>query len=160
MVVDFENSVIIELSLGFRNYSSLRFLKTLFNMWLWAPQLVFNSSHHRHYFYTGTKQFEEKLYAEIRGRIKEDDMSVPLRKGNYYYYERTLEGEEYVRHCRRAAPDSGVQLSVHDTMPTGPDAPPEHVILDENVKAKQHAYYCVDALKVSLHIVALTLVHC
>lgn len=105
-------------------------------------------------FYIGTKQLEEKLYAEIRGRIKEDDMSVPLRKGNYYYYKRTLEGEEYVRHCRRVASDNGVQLSVHDTMPTGPDAPPEHVILDENVKSKQHAYYCVDALKVSLLLLA------
>lgn len=96
-----------------------------------------------------TKQFEEKLYAEIRGRIKEDDMSVPRRKGNYYYYVRTLEGEEYVRHCRRVASDNGVPVSVHDTMPTGPDASPEHVILDENVKAKEHAYYCVDTFKVS-----------
>ncbi|XP_021750641.1 uncharacterized protein LOC110716329 isoform X2 [Chenopodium quinoa] len=98
---------------------------------------------------SGTKQFEEKLYAEIKGRIKEDDMSVPLRKGNYYYYERTLEGEEYVCHCRRLALDDGTPLSVSHTMPTGPEAPPEHVILDENAKAKQHAYYCVHAFKVS-----------
>ncbi|XP_021750642.1 uncharacterized protein LOC110716331 [Chenopodium quinoa] len=103
-----------------------------------------------HLIMSGTKQFEQKLFAEIRGRIKEDDMSVPLRKGNYYYYERTLEGKEYVQHCRRAAIDNGVvQLSVHDTMPTGLDAPPEHVLLDENVKAKKYAYYCIDAFKVS-----------
>uniref|UniRef100_A0A803LS22 Prolyl endopeptidase n=1 Tax=Chenopodium quinoa TaxID=63459 RepID=A0A803LS22_CHEQI len=73
-------------------------------------------------------------------------MSVPLRKGNYYYYERTLEGEEYVRDCRRLAFDDGAPLSVYHTMPT---APPEHVILDENAKAKQHTYYSVHAFKVS-----------
>ncbi|XP_057526456.1 uncharacterized protein LOC130805689 isoform X1 [Amaranthus tricolor] len=98
---------------------------------------------------SGTKQFEEKLYREIRGRIKEDDMSVPLRKGDYYYYKRTLEGEEYVRHCRRSALDNKGQFSVHDTMPTGPDTPAEQVLLDENLKAKQHTYYSVDAFKVS-----------
>ncbi|KAK9691472.1 hypothetical protein RND81_09G198900 [Saponaria officinalis] len=100
---------------------------------------------------SGTKEFEEQLYKEIRGRIKEDDVSVPVRRGNFYYYERTLEGEEYVSYCRRAVPDATAHssVSVFDTMPTSPDAPPEHVILDENVNAKQHAYYCIDAFMVS-----------
>lgn len=84
-------------------------------------------------------------------------MSVPLRKGNYYYYKRTLEGEEYVRHCRRLALDNKGQFSVHDTMPTGPDTPAEQVILDENIKAKQHTYYSVDAFKVNLHPIYLCL---
>lgn len=39
--------------------------------------------------------------------------------------------------------------SVNDTMPTGPDAPPEHVILDENIKAQQHEYYSIGTFKVS-----------
>ncbi|XP_073136757.1 uncharacterized protein [Henckelia pumila] len=34
-------------------------------------------------------------------------------------------------------------------MPTGPDAPPEHVILDENVKAQEHGFYVIGAFKVS-----------
>jgi len=33
-------------------------------------------------------------------------------------------------------------------MPTGPDAPPEHVILDENTKAQEHDYYRIGAFKV------------
>jgi hypothetical protein len=33
-------------------------------------------------------------------------------------------------------------------MPTGPDAPPEHVILDENIKAQQHEYYSIGTFKV------------
>ncbi|KAK9115073.1 hypothetical protein Syun_021870 [Stephania yunnanensis] len=96
-----------------------------------------------------TKPLEDHIYAEIRGRIKEDDISAPRRQGAYYYYEKTMEGKEYVQYCRRFIPNAGDQVSVHDTMPTGPDAPEEHVILDENVKAEQHSYYRIGAFKVS-----------
>lgn len=96
----------------------------------------------------GTKHFEDQIYAEIRGRIKEDDVSAPVRRGSYYYYERTSEGKEYVQHCRRIIPNAGAPASVHDTMPEGTDSP-EHVILDENIKAKEHTYYNIGAFKVS-----------
>lgn len=96
----------------------------------------------------GTKHFEDQIYAEIRGRIKEDDVSAPVRRGSYYYYERTSEGKEYVQHCRRIIPNAGAPASVHDTMPEGTDSP-EHVILDENIKAKEHTYYSIGAFKVS-----------
>lgn len=98
---------------------------------------------------SGTKHLEDQIYAELRGRIKEDDISAPIRKGNYYYYERTLEGKEYVQHCRRLVESGEALPSVHDIMPTGSEAPPEHVILDENVKAKEHAYYSIGAFQVS-----------
>ncbi|XP_039123711.1 protease 2 [Dioscorea cayenensis subsp. rotundata] len=97
---------------------------------------------------SGVKQFEEKLFAEMRGRIKEDDISVPVQKGSYYYYERTLEGKEYVQHCRRLI-SSSAPPSVYDVMLTGPEAPAEHVILDENIKAQQHDFYSIRAFKVS-----------
>lgn len=96
---------------------------------------------------SGTKQLEDQIYREIRGRVKEDDISAPLRRGAYYYYKRTLEGKEYVQHCRIPVADIGRPVSVHDTMPTGPDAPPEHVILDENVKAQEHGFYVIGAFK-------------
>ncbi|XXG86870.1 hypothetical protein AAC387_Pa11g1695 [Persea americana] len=54
----------------------------------------------------GTKAFEDQLFAEMKGRIKEDDISVPIRKGSYYYDERTLKGKEYVQHCRRRLADN------------------------------------------------------
>ncbi|KAG2608721.1 protease 2 [Panicum virgatum] len=94
------------------------------------------------------KQLEDEIYAEIRGRIKEDDIDAPLRKGQYYYYERTLAGKEYAQHCRRLVPPDA-PITVHDVMPTGPDAPVEHIILDENVKAEGHDYYSIGAFKVS-----------
>ncbi|ESQ30443.1 hypothetical protein EUTSA_v10011253mg [Eutrema salsugineum] len=98
---------------------------------------------------SGTKQFENQLFAEIRGRIKEDDISAPLRKGPYYYYKKNLQGKEYVQHCRRLIPDNKAEPSVYDTMLTGPDAPPEHIILDENIKAQEHDYYRIGAFKTS-----------
>ena len=98
--------------------------------------------------YLGTKKLEDQLFAEIRGRIKEDDISAPLRKGPYYYYEKTLEGKEYVQHCRRLVSDNQKVPSVYDTMPTGPESPQEHVILDENIKAQQHEFYSIGAFKV------------
>ncbi|KAI8527496.1 hypothetical protein RHMOL_Rhmol12G0080000 [Rhododendron molle] len=98
---------------------------------------------------SGTKHLEDLIYAEIRGRIKEEDISAPVRRGPYYYYERTLEGKEYVQHCRRLVSNNEAPPSVFDVMPTGPDAPPEHVILDENLKASGHAYYSIGAFKVS-----------
>jgi protease II len=93
------------------------------------------------------KQLEDEIYAEIRGRIKEDDIDAPLRKAQYYYYERTLTGKEYVQHCRRLVP-TDAPITVHDVMPTGPDAPDEHIILDENIKAEGHDYYSIGAFKV------------
>ena len=98
--------------------------------------------------FLGTKKIEDKLFAEIKGRIKEDDISAPVRKGPYYYYKKTLEGKEYVQYCRRRISDNQKVPSVNDTMPTGPDAPPEHVILDENIKAQQHEYYSIGTFKV------------
>ncbi|KAF5737959.1 Prolyl oligopeptidase family protein isoform 1 [Tripterygium wilfordii] len=102
-----------------------------------------------HSFMSDTKQFEEHLYAEMRGRIKEDDISAPKRRGSYYYYEKTLEGNEYVQHCRRLVPNNQAAPSVYDVMPTGPDAPKEHLILDENLEAQGHEYYSIGAFKVS-----------
>jgi oligopeptidase B len=99
-------------------------------------------------FFADVKQLEHEIYAEIRARIKEDDTDAPLRKGHYHYYQRTLTGKEYVQHCRRRVPIDA-PTTVHDVMPTGPDAPPEHIVLDENVKAQAHDYYSIGAFKVS-----------
>ena len=39
----------------------------------------------------------ERLYEEIRARIEETDLSVPVRHGPWWYYERTIEGSELRR---------------------------------------------------------------
>ncbi|KAK7280658.1 hypothetical protein RJT34_25724 [Clitoria ternatea] len=96
-----------------------------------------------------TKEFENKIFEEIKARIKKDDITAPSRQGPYYYYKRTFDGKEYVQHCRRLIPDSQKVPSVYDIMPTGHEAPKEHVILDENVKAQHHQYYSIGAFEVS-----------
>jgi len=49
------------------------------------------------------KPFEEALYKEMLGRIKQTDLSVPIRRDGYYYYSRTEEGKQYPIQCRRKA---------------------------------------------------------
>ncbi len=47
-----------------------------------------------------TKALQETIYKEIRGRIKEDDSSVPAPDGPFAYYSRTREGDQYALICR------------------------------------------------------------
>lgn len=48
-----------------------------------------------------TAEFQEKLFDEIVGRIKQTDMSVPYRSRGFYYYTRYEEGREYPVYCRK-----------------------------------------------------------
>jgi oligopeptidase B len=48
-----------------------------------------------------TKELQETLYKEILGHIKQTDLSVPSRIGDYYYYSRTQEGKQYPYMCRK-----------------------------------------------------------
>ena len=45
---------------------------------------------------------QNELYDEIRGRIKEDDASVPYRLGRHFYYRRFEQGEQYPVYARKA----------------------------------------------------------
>lgn len=48
-----------------------------------------------------TDDFVEELFQEIKGRIKETDLSVPVKRGDYYYYSRDEEGKQYKIYCRK-----------------------------------------------------------
>jgi len=48
-----------------------------------------------------TKPLQEALYKEMLSRIKETDLSVPYRKGEYFYYTRTEQGKQYPIYCRK-----------------------------------------------------------
>ena len=48
-----------------------------------------------------TKALQEKLFTEMKGRIKEDDESVPQLDNGYYYYSRTEKGKQYRTICRK-----------------------------------------------------------
>lgn len=122
----------------FISSSEMSHIQYLFNNF-WMLKRILN---------VGSKTLQDQLFVELKGRIKEDDISAPLRDGPYFYYTRTLEGKEYVQHCRRLIPDGEGPGTVYEVMPTGSDSPLEHIILDENVKAQGHEYYRVGAFKV------------
>src|SRR2546421_3724193 len=48
-----------------------------------------------------TAALQERLYKEFLGRIQQTDRTVPVRRGNYWYYTRTEEGKQYPIHCRK-----------------------------------------------------------
>jgi oligopeptidase B len=56
-----------------------------------------------------TKALQETLYNEMLGRIKQTDLSVPSRIGQYFYYSRTEEGKQYPYMCRRKGSMTGAE---------------------------------------------------
>ncbi|MBV8208094.1 MAG: S9 family peptidase [Acidobacteria bacterium] len=45
--------------------------------------------------------FEDALYKEMLSHVKQTDLDVPVRRGDYLYYSRTEEGKQYPVHCRK-----------------------------------------------------------
>jgi oligopeptidase B len=95
----------------------------------------------------GTAELRQALFEEMVARIEETDLTVPVRKGPWLYYGRTVEGSSYGIHCRRPVPPSGPDESSMDD-PVGP-VEGEQVLLDENVLAAGHDYFSVGNLSVS-----------
>jgi oligopeptidase B len=58
--------------------------------------------------------FQEALYAEMLGRIKQTDLSVPYQLGDWWYYTRTEKGKQYPIHCRRRGSSAGVEQVMLD----------------------------------------------
>lgn len=102
----------------------------------------------------------EVLFEEIKHRIQETDLSVPARmshrggdaaggdpRGNgFWYYVRTVAGQQYQIHCRRAVRDGEV-----DPPETGDGAPlpGEEVLLDGNQLAEGHEFFALGTFDVS-----------
>ncbi len=74
-----------------------------------------------------TQGLQDAMFAEMRGRIREDDSSLPSADGPFDYYSRFEAGAAYPLHCRR---------------PRGGDGP-ETVLLDEPKEAQGKAFFSV-----------------
>jgi oligopeptidase B len=74
----------------------------------------------------------DRIFTEIRGRIQETDESAPMPDGEWNYYSRTVEGQQYAIHCRR--PRAGG---------------PEQLLLDENELAEGHDYFALGGFEIS-----------
>jgi oligopeptidase B len=74
----------------------------------------------------------DRIYTEIRGRVQETDETAPVPDGPWTYYTRTVEGSQYVIHCRRSRAGGA-----------------EQVLLDENALAAGHDYFSLGGFEVS-----------
>lgn len=80
-----------------------------------------------------TENLQEDLFQEIKGRIKEDDQSVPYKKHGYWYYVRYNKGQEHPLYCRKK----------------GSLEAKEEILIDANIEAKNHSYYQIGGLSIS-----------
>ena len=72
-----------------------------------------------------TKALQDRLFAEMKGRIKEDDSSVPAPDGPYAYYSSYVTGGQHPRFARKARDLSG----------------PENLLLDGNALGEGREYF-------------------
>ena len=89
----------------------------------------------------------QKIFDEIKSRTKETDLSIPVRRGEWWYYGRSYEGKQYGVHCRCpvAGPDDW-EPPVFDESTL---IPGEQILLDENAEADGHDYFALGASSVS-----------
>ena len=80
-----------------------------------------------------TEKLQTELYDEMLGRIKQTDMNVPFRRNGYFYYSRTVEGQQYPIHARKKG---------------GLDAD-EEILLDVNQLAEGKKFMSVGSMQVS-----------
>ena len=97
-----------------------------------------------------TEALQETLFTEIKGRIKQTDMSVPYREGDYTYHTRYEDGHEYQIYCRRPIerPRPSAPPSASANEPADPDGW-EQVLLDVNLLAEGHDFCEVSGRQVS-----------
>ncbi|GAC1519944.1 MAG: oligopeptidase B [Vulcanimicrobiaceae bacterium] len=80
-----------------------------------------------------TEALQKTLYDEILGHIKQTDLSVPYRRGEYFYYSRTEEGKQYPIYARKR----------------GSLDAPEEITLDLNALAAGHSYLGLGSYQIS-----------
>ena len=71
-----------------------------------------------------TAAFQDTVFKEMVGHIKEDDDTAPYRRGNYFYFTRTVKGKQYPMYLRRK----------------GTPTAPEELLLDLNELAKGFSF--------------------
>ncbi|MFS0469313.1 S9 family peptidase, partial [Corynebacterium striatum] len=94
------------------------------------------------------KELTENIFQEVKSRVKETDMSVPSRRGQYWYYGRSVEGKNYGISCRVPVAEDADPW----TAPVIPEegAPEgEEILLDANELAEGTEFFAMGASTVS-----------
>jgi oligopeptidase B len=94
----------------------------------------------------GQAGLRDAIFGEIKARTQETDLSVPARKGGWWYYGRTVEGMQYPVYCRRAVRPDDVGPPMSDD---GAPLDGEEVLLDGNELAGDQKFFSMGAFSVS-----------
>jgi len=84
-------------------------------------------------FFSKNKELKNKLFEELKSRIKLTDQSLYIKKGNYFYYTKTLELKDYPIFCRKYESISA----------------PEEIYLDQNEIAKGKKFASISTISIS-----------
>lgn len=89
----------------------------------------------------------QSIFDEIKARTKETDLSVPARRGDWWYYARTFEGKQYGVQCRCpvGSPDDWDPPRLDEAI----EIPAEQILLDQNAEAQGHDFFALGAAGVS-----------
>jgi len=94
----------------------------------------------------GLEPLRDQIFEEIKARTQESDLSVPVRKGGWWQYSRTVEGKQYAVYCRRAvAPGEVIPPMAIDGHPLDG----EEELLDGNELAVGHDFFSLGAFRLS-----------
>ena len=90
----------------------------------------------------------QQIFDEIKARTKETDLSVPTRRGDWWYYGRSFQGKQYGVQCRCpvADPDDWIPPQFDENT----EIAGEQILLDENVEAEGHDFFSLGAATVSV----------
>ncbi|MGD0628949.1 MAG: S9 family peptidase [Terracidiphilus sp.] len=103
----------------------------------------------------------DELYQEMLSHVKQTDVSVPFRDGDWWYYTRTEEGQQYSIHCRKSASENmtpgarsfprpaAETVGDNITQPDPDSDSSEQVILDGNQLAQGHAFFAIGATDIT-----------
>ncbi len=90
---------------------------------------------------------QETIFGEIKGRTLETDLSVPTRRGDWWYYGRTVEGKQYGIQCR--APLAATDDWTPPDLAGDAEVDGEQVLLDGNIEATGHEFFSLGSFEVT-----------
>ncbi|ONI65345.1 oligopeptidase B [Leifsonia sp. ALI-44-B] len=89
-----------------------------------------------------------RIFDEIKSRTQETDLSVPVREGSWWYYSRSVEGQQYTLNCR--APLDSPNDWTPPQLVAGEPVPGEQILLDGNVESAGSDFFSIGSYDVSL----------
>ncbi|AXT84797.1 oligopeptidase B [Aeromicrobium sp. A1-2] len=88
-----------------------------------------------------------QIFDEIKARTLETDLSVPVRRGAWWYYARTVEGQQYAIRCR--CPIGDPDDWDPPALEAGTEIAGEEILLDSNVEAEGHEFFSLGAFSIN-----------